>query len=108
MPGASRVVRALRQGAHPVAVQNFFTNPNPDLYLDEKEKWSLSPRDWLLSGGDPGVLAPLAELCPLDRRGSVHCCSQYVTRPPFLHAQRTPPSWETTTATAPGSTPHKR
>ena len=31
---------------------------------------------------------------PLDRRGSVHSCSQYVTRPPFWHTKRTPPSWE--------------
>lgn len=61
VPGVGRVVRALRQGAHPVAVQNFFTSLNPDLYLDEEEERPLSPRDWLLSGGDPGVIAPLAE-----------------------------------------------
>src|SRR5215208_3145072 len=41
----------------------------------------------------------------LDNRGSVHSCSQYVTRPPFWHTQRTPPSWEITTATDPGSAP---
>src|SRR5918998_4225943 len=46
-----------------------------------------------------GQVLPL----PLDRRGSVHSCSQYVTRPPFWHTQRTPPSWEITTATDPGS-----
>lgn len=61
VPGVGTIVRALRPGAHPVAVQNFFANPNPDLYLDEEEERPLSPREWLLSGGDPEVLAPLAE-----------------------------------------------
>ena len=42
------------------------------------------------------------------RRGSVHSCSQYVTRPPFWHTKRTPPSWEITTATDPGSAPASR
>ena len=61
VPGMSRVVRALRPGAHPVGVLNFFASPSPDLYLDEGEERPLSPRSWLLSGGDPGVLVPLAE-----------------------------------------------
>src|ERR671910_2561063 len=51
-----------------------------------------------------GQVLPL----PLDRRGSVHSCSQYVTRPPFWHTQRTPPSWEITIATDPGSAPASR
>lgn len=59
--GVGRVVRALRPGAHPVTVANFFAGPNPDLYLDEEEERPLSPRDWLLSGGEPEVLVPLAE-----------------------------------------------
>jgi hypothetical protein len=61
VPGVGQVVSALRSGAHPVAVQNFFTSPNHDLYLDEDEERPLSPRDWLLSGGNPKVLVPLAE-----------------------------------------------
>jgi excisionase family DNA binding protein len=61
VPGLGTVVRALRPGAHPVAVLNFFVNPNQDLYLDEEEGRPVSPRDWLLSGGDPKVLAPLAK-----------------------------------------------
>jgi hypothetical protein len=44
-------------------------------------------------------------LYSLARRRSVHSCSQYVTRPPFWHTKRTPPSWEITTATDPGSAP---
>jgi hypothetical protein len=47
-------------------------------------------------------------LYPLDRRGSVHSCSQYVTRLSFWHTQRTPPSWEITTATDPGNAPASR
>jgi hypothetical protein len=35
--------------------------PNPDLYLDEEEARPVSPRYWLLSGGDPEVLAHLAQ-----------------------------------------------
>ncbi len=61
VPGVSRVVGALRPGAHPVAVQNFFTSPSPDLYLDKDEERAISPRDWLLSGGAPEVLLRLAE-----------------------------------------------
>lgn len=61
VPGLGTVVRALRPGAHPVAVATFFASPNPDLYLDEEEDQPISPRDWLLSGGDPGGLVPLAE-----------------------------------------------
>lgn len=61
VPGIGRVVKAMRPGAHPVAAANFFSTPNPDLYLDEEEEHSLSPRDRLLSGGDPGVLVPLVE-----------------------------------------------
>ncbi|MDP9437640.1 MAG: helix-turn-helix domain-containing protein [Actinomycetota bacterium] len=61
VPGMNRVVRALRPGAHPVGVLNFFASPSPDLYPDEREERPLSPRDWLLSGGDPGALVALAE-----------------------------------------------
>ena len=61
VPGMGRVVRALRPGAHPVGVSNFFVGPNPDLFLDEGEERRVSPREWLLSGGDPGALVVLAE-----------------------------------------------
>jgi hypothetical protein len=51
-----RVDRSL----HPVAVLNWFMLPNSDLFLDE-EASPVSPRQWLLSGGDPEVLVHLAE-----------------------------------------------
>ena len=45
--------------AHPVEVVRWFTLPHVDLAgLDEQ---SVSPRRWLLTGGDPGVVAALAE-----------------------------------------------
>jgi excisionase family DNA binding protein len=60
VPGMEEVVRVVPRGVHPVALQNFFTSPNPDLYLDEEEEVPISPRDWLLSGGDPEAVIPLA------------------------------------------------
>jgi hypothetical protein len=46
---------------HPVTILNWFALPNPDLYLDEEEARPVSPRHWLLSGGDAEVLGRLVE-----------------------------------------------
>ena len=61
VPGIGEVLRHVDRSLHPVALSNWFTLPNPDLYLDEEEEEAVSPREWLLSGGAPGVLVPLAE-----------------------------------------------
>lgn len=61
VPGIGEVLRHVDRSLHPVALSNWFTLPNPDLYLDEEEERAVSPREWLLSGGAPGVLVPLAE-----------------------------------------------
>src|SRR5215203_124368 len=53
-------------------------------------------------------VARFASLPPRSTGVSVHSCSQYVTRPPLWHTKRTPPSWEITTATDPGSAPASR
>lgn len=53
------VLRVLAADAHPVSVERWFTEPDPDLYLSE-EGDPVSPRDWLLSGGLPEALKPLA------------------------------------------------
>lgn len=45
---------------HPVGVANWFTLPHIDLVVGQDET-RVSPRDWLLSGGDPRELLPLAE-----------------------------------------------
>jgi hypothetical protein len=57
VPNIGKVLRALDPALHPVAVQNWFTNKNPDLLLEDGE--SLSPRDWLIAGGSPDALLPL-------------------------------------------------
>ena len=61
VPGIGEVLRHVDRSVHPVALSNWFTLPNPDLHLDEEEEKAVSPREWLLSGGAPGVLVPLAE-----------------------------------------------
>lgn len=60
VPGIAEVLQAIDRSLHPVAVLNWFMLPNPDLFLDEEEV-PVSPRYWLLSGGDPEVLVHLAE-----------------------------------------------
>jgi len=46
-------------GVHPVEVARWFTLPHVD--LEDADERPISPRDWLLTGGDPGVVATLAE-----------------------------------------------
>ncbi|MFN8634110.1 MAG: DNA-binding protein [Chloroflexota bacterium] len=58
IPGLNRVVPML-VGVHPVEVARWFTLPHVDLENAEGEQ--LSPRTWLLSGGDPALVAALAE-----------------------------------------------
>jgi excisionase family DNA binding protein len=60
VPGIAEVLKAIDRSLHPVAVLNWFMLPNPDLFLDEEAR-PVSPRYWLLSGGDPEVLVHLAE-----------------------------------------------
>lgn len=61
VPGIGQVLKHVDRSLHPVALLNWFTLPNPDLYLDEEGERAVSPREWLLSGGTPSVLVPLAE-----------------------------------------------
>ena len=61
MPGISEVLRHVDRSLHPVALSNRFTLPNPDIYLDEEGEVAVSPKEWLISGGDPRVLVSLAE-----------------------------------------------
>jgi excisionase family DNA binding protein len=58
VPGMGEVTRSVAGGVHPL--QNFFMSPNPDLYLDAEEEVPVSPRDWLLSGGTPEAVIPMA------------------------------------------------
>jgi hypothetical protein len=60
VPGMGKVSRQIDRGVHPISVENFLMSPSPDLYLDEDEDEPVSPRDWLLSGGKPEAVIPLA------------------------------------------------
>ena len=60
--GVGEVLKHVDRTVHPVALLNWFTSPNPDLQLYEDEHGGASPREWLLSGGSPAVLVPLAEV----------------------------------------------
>lgn len=59
LPGLAQVLRRIRRDCPPSAVAAFFETPQPDLESDEDR--SLSPHDWLLAGGDPEIVAVLAD-----------------------------------------------
>lgn len=59
VPGIDQVLPRLDPKLHPVAAYNWFTLPDPDLVLGEDER-AVSPRDWLLSGGNPSEVAEIA------------------------------------------------
>ncbi|HLS67760.1 MAG TPA: hypothetical protein VK035_00340 [Kiloniellales bacterium] len=58
LPGLARVVSRLSNEAHPLGVQNFFLLPNED--LRDADARAMSPRDWLITGGDPEAVARMA------------------------------------------------
>lgn len=60
VPNVGAVLRSLDQGLHPVAIENWFTLPDPDLYLGGYEERPVSPREWLLAGGSPAAVVPPA------------------------------------------------
>lgn len=57
VPGLESVLPKLDRHLHPIQVLNWFTLPNTDLWIDEE---SVSPIEWLQSGGDAGKVAELA------------------------------------------------
>jgi hypothetical protein len=58
VPGLAAVAPRLAR-VHPVAGARWFTLPHPDLVDDDGHP--LSPRAWLLGGGDPKEVAALAD-----------------------------------------------
>ena len=58
IPGMGRVLQALPADLHPVSVLRWLTRPKPDLRLPDVP---VSPRDWLLAGGQPDEAVALAE-----------------------------------------------
>lgn len=59
LPGLEVVLARLRPEVHPLVLYRWFTTPNPDLVDGEGED-PVSPRDWLLAGGDPATVGELA------------------------------------------------
>jgi len=57
LPGLDEVLPLLHQELHPIAVSNWFANPNPDLLIGGT---AVSPRQWLLSRHNPTAAARLA------------------------------------------------
>lgn len=50
VPNIGRVNAALDPELHPVEVFNWYTRPNPDLFVDEDIEKTVSPLDWLKAG----------------------------------------------------------
>lgn len=63
LPGWDKVAPRLPVAMSPVTLLGWLTLPNPDLVLGEDER-PTSPRDWLLSGHDPELVAQLADGLP--------------------------------------------
>lgn len=57
VPNLKHVLAAV-DDVHPVTLQGFMTTPNPDLEVDGE---IVSPRGWLITGGNPEQVAELAE-----------------------------------------------
>jgi len=57
VPGIQQVLRELPDDLHPVEVLEWFRNPDPDLEIGEN---SVSPLDWLRSGGEPERVSAVA------------------------------------------------
>ncbi len=57
LPHLAAVVAALPSGTHPVTLRAFMITPDPALRHDDV---AVSPRDWLLGGGDVTAVLELA------------------------------------------------
>lgn len=62
IPGLRAVLAALPTDVHPLEVAGLMTTPDPDLVVADEP---LSPRDWLIGGGDVGAVVKVVE--ELDR-----------------------------------------
>lgn len=56
IPGLRAVLAALPQDLHPLEVAGFMTTPGPDLAVADEP---LSPRDWLVCGGEVNAVVEL-------------------------------------------------
>jgi hypothetical protein len=63
--GIEHVIAKLDLKLHPVSIVNWFTTQNPDLEVEGGR--TVSPREWLIAGYPPTVVAALAERPGFDR-----------------------------------------
>ena len=57
LPHLKAVLAGVPSGSHPVAVRTFMTTPDDELLLTDHP---VTPRDWLIGGGDPAPVVALA------------------------------------------------
>jgi hypothetical protein len=57
LPGLREVLAALPEGLHPLSVDRLMTSPDTDLVVEGRP---VSPREWLLAGGDPAAVVAVA------------------------------------------------
>lgn len=62
VPNIGRVNAALNPELHPVEVVDWYTMPNPDLFVGDDSEQTVSPRNWLRAGNDPEPVVQLAKL----------------------------------------------
>jgi len=60
VPSLDAVLPSVRADIHPVALRRWLTTANPDLPLERDDR-TVSPLDWLASGGDPAPVVALAQ-----------------------------------------------
>jgi len=60
VPNITKVNATLSPDLHPVEVYDWYTQPDPDLFLGDDVDATLSPLSWLRSGGDVKKLVMLA------------------------------------------------
>ena len=62
VPNIGLVNAALNPQLHPVEVVDWYTVPNPDLFVGDDSEQTVSPRNWLKAGNDPEPVVRLAKL----------------------------------------------
>lgn len=59
LPGFETLAHAIPSDLHPIEVIEWFTEPNPDLFINDDIDQIVSPRDWLLRGENANLVALL-------------------------------------------------
>lgn len=62
VPNIGQVNKALDPEFHPLQIYEWYTSPNPDLFLNDDIDQTISPLEWLKRGNDPEPVVRLAEM----------------------------------------------